>query len=425
MKAKDSIPRYTPKLREYANYTRRRIIEFCRDIGPRPSGEEAEKRAQERIAAELEGYADTVSVEPFSLHPKAFLGWVRLCAILMIIGNALFAVMGWAVVSLAVSALCLFFIITEFLFYGQTLDPFFPKRESRNVVGVRNPSGEVKRRIIVSGHVDSSYEWRYTYLGGPHLITAVIGSAAVGIIISLATSIVSVVQGHVMDAGSILTPQEDSIPRLILRIIILAWCILYIAAIFFLNYKKPVDGANDNLTGTFAAMSVMKFLSDNDIRFENTEVRTVITGSEEAGLRGAKAYAKAHKQECKDVETVFIGADTLRDYEFIAIYNRDMTYTVKADPRVCALLKKASETAGLDLPFKGVFLGASDAAAISKAGIPAASLCAMDPAPARYYHTRLDTSDNLNLKTIEAGINVLLESVFLYDEQGLTDSYTE
>ena len=47
----------------------------------------------------------------------------------------------------------------------------------------------------------------------------------------------------------------------------------------------------------------------------------------------------------------------------------------------------------------------------------------MDPTPARYYHTRLDKADNLDPKTVEAGINVMLETAFLYDTEGLKDEY--
>ena len=107
----------------------------------------------------------------------------------------------------------------------------------------------------------------------------------------------------------------------------------------------------------------------------------------------------------------------------MSIYNKDMSGTVKLDSQAAAMLKKASENAGLNLDYAKVFFGASDAAAAQQGGIKAAALCAMDPAPAKYYHTREDTPDNLDLKTVEAGLNVLLETAFLYDEQGLKDNY--
>ena len=67
--------------------------------------------------------------------------------------------------------------------------------------------------------------------------------------------------------------------------------------------------------------------------------------------------------------------------------------------------------------------GSSDAAAISQAGIPGATFAAMDPTPARYYHTRLDTADNLDPKMIEAGLNLALETTYLFDKEGLKESY--
>ena len=48
--------------------------------------------------------------------------------------------------------------------------------------------------------------------------------------------------------------------------------------------------------------AVLKFMDDNDMRFENTEVVAFFSGSEEAGLRGAKAFAKEHKKELEDIE---------------------------------------------------------------------------------------------------------------------------
>ena len=105
----------------------------------------------------------------------------------------------------------------------------------------------------------------------------------------------------------------------------------------------------------------------------------------------------------------------------MAIYSKDMTFTVKNDMDAFKRIKDGAKVAGYDLEYKGVSLGATDAAAVSKSktGMKAAAFAAMDPAPARFYHTRLDTHENLDLKTIEAGVDICLETMFLYDEKGL------
>ncbi len=413
MKAQDSVKNYPSALREMTNFSVRGIKKICKDVGPRPAGSEQEHEAQKLMAAELDGACDKVEIEPFDVHPGAFLGWILTDGIMMIAAIVLFF-FGMSAIALALCALSLIFAIVEFLLYKKLLDPFFPKKTSHNVVAVRKPKGEVKRRIIFSGHADSANEWRFTYYGGSKLLVPIIGLSFVGILLGLVLGIWAVAAGHAFSAA-------DSGALNVMRYVFLAWIPILFTALFFENKKRPVMGANDDLTGCFISMAVVKYMQQHDIRFENTEVWVVLTGSEEAGLRGAKAFCKAHKNELSDVETVFVGLDTIRDYDFAAVYSRDLTGTVKNDAGACALVKEAAKQTGLDLPYKSVFFGATDAAAITQAGMKAVSVAAMDPAPAKYYHTRLDTADNLDIKTVEAVLGVALETAFLFDEKGLSD----
>jgi Zn-dependent M28 family amino/carboxypeptidase len=172
-------------------------------------------------------------------------------------------------------------------------------------------------------------------------------------------------------------------------------------------------------------MSVMKTLAENDVRFENTDMCVLLTGSEEAGLRGAKAFVKAHKKELDDMETVVVAIDTMRDLEYLAVYDRDLSGTLKHDLQVKTLVKKAAANCGLDLPYASIYLGACDAAAFTQGGIKATGFAAMDPTPPRYYHTRLDTCELLIPEAIKTGIEVMLETVCLYDEEGLDASLTK
>lgn len=413
MKAQDSVKNYPSALREMTNFSVRGIKKICKDVGSRPAGSEQEHEAQKLMAAELDGACDKVEIEPFDVHPGAFLGWILTDGIMMIAAIVLFF-FGMSAIALALCALSLIFAIVEFLLYKKLLDPFFPKKTSHNVVAVRKPKGEVRRRIIFSGHADSANEWRFTYYGGSKLLVPIIGLSFVGILLGLVLGIWAVAAGHAFSAA-------DSGALNVMRYVFLAWIPILFTALFFENKKRPVMGANDDLTGCFISMAVVKYMQQHDIRFENTEVWVVLTGSEEAGLRGAKAFCKAHKNELSDVETVFVGLDTIRDYDFAAVYSRDLTGTVKNDAGACALVKEAAKQTGLDLPYKSVFFGATDAAAVTQAGMKAVSVAAMDPAPAKYYHTRLDTADNLDIKTVEAVLGVALETAFLFDEKGLSD----
>lgn len=413
MKAQDSVKNYPSALREMTNFSVRGIKKICKDVGPRPAGSEQEHEAQKLMAAELDGACDKVEIEPFDVHPGAFLGWILTDGIMMIAAIVLFF-FGMSAIALALCALSLIFAIVEFLLYKKLLDPFFPKKTSHNVVAVRKPKGEVKRRIIFSGHADSANEWRFTYYGGSKLLVPIIGLSFVSILLGLVLGIWAVAAGHAFSAA-------DSGALNVMRYVFLAWIPILFTALFFENKKRPVMGANDDLTGCFISMAVVKYMQQHDIRFENTEVWVVLTGSEEAGLRGAKEFCKAHKNELSDVETVFVGLDTIRDYDFAAVYSRDLTGTVKNDAGACALVKEAAKQTGLDLPYKSVFFGATDAAAVTQAGMKAVSVAAMDPAPAKYYHTRLDTADNLDIKTVEAVLGVALETAFLFDENGLSD----
>lgn len=413
MKAQDSVKNYPSALREMTNFSVRGIKKICKDVGPRPAGSEQEHEAQKLMAAELDGACDKVEIEPFDVHPGAFLGWILTDGIMMIAAIVLFF-FGMSAIALALCALSLIFAIVEFLLYKKLLDPFFPKKTSHNVVAVRKPKGEVRRRIIFSGHADSANEWRFTYYGGSKLLVPIIGLSFVGILLGLVLGIWAVAAGHAFSAA-------DSGALNVMRYVFLAWIPILFTALFFENKKRPVMGANDDLTGCFISMAVVKYMQQHDIRFENTEVWVVLTGSEEAGLRGAKAFCKAHKNELSDVETVFVGLDTIRDYDFAAVYSRDLTGTVKNDAGACALVKEAAKQTGLDLPYKSVFFGATDAAVVTQAGMKAVSVAAMDPAPAKYYHTRLDTADNLDIKTVEAVLGVALETAFLFDEKGLSD----
>ena len=390
----------------------REIRHICENIGPRPCGEDGETQAQTYLLEKISPYADAAVRETFEVRPKAFMGFVPVAGSLLLGATAANAISAFkkksaALASVALVGGALTAVVREFGMYKEFLDRFYPKRTSGNVVAVRKASGETKRRVILSGHTDSAPEWTFTYRLGSHGVVTVAAYALTGLAYTTVTSVLSLALKNRALVKKLALGQALFVP---------AYGLLY----RFVDHNNYVPGANDDLTGVMTAFNVLKYLSDNDIRFENTEVAAVLTGGEEAGLRGAKAFFKAHPEYANDgVETVFLGFDTVRDADYMMIYERDMTGFVKNDHAACRLMKNAAADMGLDVPVGAIPLGSTDAAAASQAGVKAASFVAMDPAPARYYHTRLDAPDILEPETMQKALELALRAVYAFDENGL------
>lgn len=415
----DSKENYLSEIENYSSYVCKKIKEVTSACGPRAVGSEGDKKARKYFVRDTKEVCDETAVEEFKCSDKAFMSWVSVGAVMMITAIMLF-VFGLPIVSLVLSLVTLFFIVSEFFFYKQTLDVFFKKKDTANVIGKIKSSGETKRRIILCGHTDSAFEWTYTYHGGRPAVATVIVSAVVTLVAAIAGSITAMVIRGALNPALVFDEGNKAVT--VFGIILICLIPFMIAALFFCNFKKPVTGANDNLTGCYISLAIAKYFKDNNIRLENTEIQIALVNGEESGLRGSKDFAKRHKEEFNDknIETIFVAIDTIHDFDFMKIILSDMNGTVKNDKRVANLIKSSGEEAGFDKIDVGVIdLGSTDAAAFSQIGVPAASFIAMDPTPARYYHTRLDTAEILDEKTIKAGLQITLQTVLNFDKKGL------
>ncbi len=395
------------------NYIVDKITDIIKSIGPRAPGSPQELKAQNLMADELKKWSDDVKIERFTVHRQAFMGFIPFTVASAIISVFLY----WAYMPLkafGVTVLGIIPLIFEFGMYRQFCDPLFKGHPSHNVIAVRKPSGEVKKRIYFVAHADSQYEWLLNYKLGGTGMKIILIPAVVGLFVSSAANFVIWIVSRTVNPNAL-----DLLFFKIVGVCLALFVPFFIAFLFFQSYTKSVPGANDNLSGCLCCMSVLKSLHEAGVRFENTETAVLLTGSEEAGLRGAKAFIKAHSEELREVETVVIAADTIRDLKDMAIYDRDLSGTVKHDIQVKELVKRAAKNCGMDLPYASVYIGSTDAAAFTQAKIKATGFAAMDPTPPRYYHTRLDDIDMLEPQTLKIGTQILVETACLYDKEGL------
>ena len=389
------------------------VLDKAREIctfGQRPPGSAAEQRAQELVRDELAGFCDVPPVmEPFQVAQKAFMGQHRVCGVLMLLAAIGYWISPWCAAPFSLLAFVV--IIQEVLRYKLFIDPFFPKQTSFNVYGRVAPSGPLRRRVVLNGHPDGAYEWFFLY-NYPKIFPVFVITSLVGMLAKIVIDLAFLIFSEGWHCGYTGTWYYVGLFQLVL----LPSCVI---GILFSDFRHVSPGANDNLTGTLISLGIAKYLRAAGLRLENTELVVLITGSEEAGLRGAKAFAAAHPDFANDVETIFITLDTMRDLDHFAVYNRDLNGTVAHDPAVCKLVKNAGAACGRDLPYASVFLGSSDATAFTQAGWRAVNVAAMDPAPADYYHNRRDTPDNMSPECIRFTIDVALAAVLDYDKNGL------
>ncbi len=404
-----------PVKKSTMDYVTAGIRYVCENFKNRSPGSQAERDSQEYFAKELRQWADEVTVEEFNLHPNAFMGFIPISGIIGIIATAFFVCnifvqsIVMPVIAFVLLTFAVLMLVFEFFLYRQFVDFLFPKAVSKNVYAVRKPKGEVKRRIIFGGHADAAWEWTYALHGQKKTLAPVIFGSIGGLVITFFSDLVYIIMG---------APEIKGVWAVI-AIVQLILIPLYIAISFFINWKVIVDGANDNLTACYASMAILKEMKENDFRFENTEVGCLITGSEEAGLRGAKAFTKIHSKELNKIETVVIPLETLRETEHLLIYNIDETGMVHNDEAVADLLVNAGKNIGFDLKRAPVYFGSTDAAAMTQAGFHSAGLGGVNHDPQKYYHTRLDSWDNISPECIQKGIEISMETAYLFDSEGL------
>ena len=380
------------------------ITHVCRAMKPRSPGSAGEREAAQYMAGLLRrecGCGGAV-VEPFEVHPASFYWYCRITGILGVM-----ACLGYflhPVVSLVPAALSGLLFLFFFVLYIPVLDPFFPKLEGANVTAVRPCSGEVRRRLFINGHIDAAWEFPLNYYFGGVVFEIPNAMSLTGVIVHIVIAVLTL-----CGLGG-----WTRIAALCALIFLPA----YVAVFFTYNTRRVVDGANDNLTGCFLGIALLREMEQVKMDLEHTELGVILTGSEEAGLRGAKAWCRQHRDDYRDVPTYVVTFDTIHDPKFLMVNERDLNDTLDADPALSRVFYRACQDVGVPCR-KGripLFGGSIDGAAFLQGGFRAVAITGLRHKLEDYYHTRRDTYDNLNEEGIENCYRAMVRMVELIDQ---------
>ncbi len=378
-----------------AQYMIDEITHICKTMPKRDPGSEGEKIACEYMADVLKKDCgcEKIEIEHFKENPGSFFGWIYFTITFAILGAVLYFFLPILGAIFTVLGFTLMFF--QFGLYKKVIDFMFKEKTGTNVTAIKKCTGEVKARIFFNGHPDAAWNWPVNNRFGGLAHEAHIVISVFGAIYSLILSIVNCCIYGV--APTVSTPATQPV-MFWLGISVLIFVPFQIGMYFMWDEKTIVDGANDNLTGCYMGIAILKAMQDNNINLEHTEVGVILSGSEEAGLRGSKAWCETHKGEYDDVPTWIYSYDTIHDAKFLMVNYRDLNGTVKVDKEVSdSFMNSAKE---LDIPVqKGwvpPFGGATDSAAFAQAGYKVTGITALNHVLEDYYHTLRDTYDNLD-----------------------------
>jgi len=274
----------------------------------------------------------------------------------------------------------------------------FPKARGVNVWAALEPSGPVERQIIVSGHHDSAPIFNF-FVDRPELyarrVYGAMGAYAALLVGSLVVAIAA--------------------PSIVVRAVIAAAFALgfmLVAPLWRFVAKEGTPGAGDNLAASVAAIEILReFRARRDAGkgLKGTRVVFASFDAEEAGLRGARAWAKTNLPA--DVPTYAYNMDCVYTTDEARFLSTDINGSVTMSAPLASACSTIAAELGVTVPVMPIaFLaGGTDAAELAKRGAKATTLIAMpwsndNRSPS--YHTPDDVPSAVSLPALELAIDV-------------------
>jgi hypothetical protein len=372
--------------------------EIIKKTGPRLAGTKESMQAAEILKQKMDEFADETKIEEFYLHKGAFLGWIRILVTSYIIA-IVFLWLQLPIVSLILALLSILVLVLQFFFYLPIIDIFYPKRKGYNALGYIEPKKEIKNQVIISGHHDSANVFNFL-IHQPKLYNLrVTGSIFFVILLCVLALPLYFIQNNIF--------------QIIIKILLSSGLLLIIQMWFFAS-KKGSPGAGDNLIASAMAVEVGRYFCEN--RLEHTRIIIASFDAEEEGLRGARSYAKKHKELFKTYPTTLLNTDCAYNLDDLFFLTSDINNTVELSLELANDLKKIANDKGYKAVSKPIaFLtGGTDAGELAKVGVKSTTLIGMpwsNDARSNVYHTPNDTLDNVDPKIIEASIDIFVEYI--------------
>ncbi len=286
-----------------------------------------------------------------------------------------------AYVAVGMSAFFLVCEILELTLRPNPLHALLPRKPSRNVFAVIEPSKGIRRDIILIGHVDTqrtpivfrSRGWMIAYRVYSNLAFA-----------SFVVQFLAYLGGA---AWGWRWPWFASIPAAVFALLLIALCLEAEAS-------PSTRGANDNATGAGLVLTLASELGSQPLSW--SRVWCLCSGCEEALHEGAKSFFAAHRgQMCKPRAVVLemLGCDGPA-----WLVKEGFVFPLYSDPVLRQLAARvASDNPDLRARPASLSGGVTEMSDAILSGVPAITLIGLTPeGVGPHWHRRSDTVENMD-----------------------------
>ncbi|MGB4268181.1 MAG: M28 family peptidase [Spirochaetota bacterium] len=377
------------------------------NIGARPSCSD-ESHVTARVFYILyKAYCHSAQLQSFITHPAAFLGFLTLVPWIYI-ASVTCLLLHWYVIAALGFTVANIIASHQFIFYKGTFDFLYTPKKGYNAIGIINPKKEVRQQIIISGHHDSAYEFRYMRTT-PKAYRIRVASIILSMILSLIVGWLIVVNAYWCNSHTM---------HMVFMVIIALLGIANMQMLFFKS-KHATPGAGDNLIASAITVVMAKIFGNCCPDY--TRLIFVSFDGEESGLKGSKAFAQEYRQRIASMPTYHFNMDSLYKPELIKFLTSDVNGFVKLSEefakKCVEMAHSKGHTATLFAMYPGT--GATDAAPLAQAGAIATTLIALPTEVEKQdsvYHTMNDTTEAIEPEVVQATINILYSVIEFLDK---------
>lgn len=335
--------------------------------------------------------------------------WINTTAILFILSIA--AYFYSPILSPIFIVIALFPFVFNYLFSMNTFNFLFAKQKSQNFTATLKPQKEVKKRIILTTHVDTTKVKLFNTVS----IKIRFFIASFLILFCIYTFILSIISIAYTKVFFRPLYFDTEIEKLFSLIgISLLFFLPFIIYMFFMTGLKNSPSINTSLTSAFLAKEIVNNLKSKEMRPENTEIQLLIAGSSEDNLQGIKYLFKHNKNIYTDVPTISICLEALFEKSNIAANKTELRLIPKNSSNIIEMFSKSVDKLNININNDTYLFRNTETKIFNKNQIFSASITA-EPLKSKLYASKDDKPSKIDSHCITRVSKIIFDMINEFD----------